>query len=623
MAGQSRVNQNANSEFEGRFRIMSTESRGEQRQFSTGNRRWSQSGDALSVLTLLRFAKCLSAGFLGLVVICLSLATAEAQQTAFTYQGRLTDGGNVASGNYDLQFALFDSSTSGAQISTTQTLASVSVSAGVFTVSLDFGANAFNGANRYLEISARPSGSGSFVTLSPRQPISSTPYAVKSVSAVSAMTADGLSQSCVGCVTSAHILSVQGSQVTGAVAGSQINGTIPVASVPPGSASYIQNGMAEQASSNFNISGDGTAGGKLSARFVSATSSLSIGGSTVLRAPTDNLFLGVAAGNVNNGQGNSVIGFSAATDIFPESRRNTFLGYESGFLNPIHGSDNTLLGANTRVNESGTPIFNATAIGVNASVAQSNSMVLGSGVNVGIGVTAPQFKLHVIDPGNKGLRAETGSPGGTVASFGGLGNFQIDSPGIFGGRLNVKENGTVILGDCQGCFTNVTDRLVVSGTARIVNLGSGGSTSLCTNGSQQISVCSSSMRYKSHIADWRSGLNLVNRLRPVTFDWKDTGKNDLGLVAEEVAAAEPLLVTRNEKGEVEGVKYDRLSAVFINAFKEQQAQIEQQQAQIKAQEDHIQTQDKALVMLRTRLTSLEQEMRHPRSRQRKAFVSRR
>src|SRR6185369_9767607 len=114
---------------------------------------------------------------LSLLIICLGLVTAQAQQTAFTYQGKLTDGGSAANGNYDLQFALFDSSTDGTQISTTKTLASVSVSAGIFTVSLDFGANAFTGASRYLEIGARPSGVGSFTLLTPRQPIASTPYA--------------------------------------------------------------------------------------------------------------------------------------------------------------------------------------------------------------------------------------------------------------------------------------------------------------------------------------------------------------------------------------------------------------------------------------------------------------
>jgi len=54
------------------------------------------------------------------------------------------------------------------------------------------------------------------------------------------------------------------------------------------------------------------------------------------------------------------------------------------------------------------------------------------------------------------------------------------------------------------------------------------------------------------------------------------------LVAEEVAKVEPLLVTHNEKGEIEGVKYDRISVVLINAVKEQQRTIERQQQQIHA-----------------------------------------
>ena len=60
----------------------------------------------------------------------------------------------------------------------------------------------------------------------------------------------------------------------------------------------------------------------------------------------------------------------------------------------------------------------------------------------------------------------------------------------------------------------------------------------------------------------------------VRFDWKDGGMHDLGLGAEDVAAIEPLLVTYNAKGEVEGVKYDRIGVVLVNAVKEQQARIE-------------------------------------------------
>src|SRR6266480_2035334 len=88
----------------------------------------------------------------------LTATSAFAQTSSFTYQGRLTDGGTAANGNYDLQFALFDSASGGTQIGSTQTFNTVSVSNGVFSVTLDFGANSFPGANQFLEISARPSG---------------------------------------------------------------------------------------------------------------------------------------------------------------------------------------------------------------------------------------------------------------------------------------------------------------------------------------------------------------------------------------------------------------------------------------------------------------------------------
>ena len=94
---------------------------------------------------------------LALLSILFCRTVAQGQTSGFTYQGRLTDGGTAANGNYDLQFALWNSLSGGAQVGSTQTLNTVAVSNGVFTVTLDFGANAFPGASRFLEISARPS----------------------------------------------------------------------------------------------------------------------------------------------------------------------------------------------------------------------------------------------------------------------------------------------------------------------------------------------------------------------------------------------------------------------------------------------------------------------------------
>ncbi|HQR36713.1 MAG TPA: hypothetical protein PLK30_28575, partial [Blastocatellia bacterium] len=194
-------------------------------------------------------------------VICLILcavSAAWAQTTAFTYQGRLTDAGNPANGDYDLQFTLFDALVGGTQQGI-QTRNPVTASAGVFTVTLDFGSNVFSGADRYLEIGVRPANSAiAYTVLSPRQAITATPYAMRSLNAASA---DGLSASCINCITSGQIQSVDGTQITGA---------IPVGSVPTGSGNYIQNATAGGAGKpavaqvgGFDITGDGVIGGNL------------------------------------------------------------------------------------------------------------------------------------------------------------------------------------------------------------------------------------------------------------------------------------------------------------------------------------------------------------------------
>src|SRR5207237_4948101 len=110
--------------------------------------------------------------FLGLACLVLFFCTgvAVAQTTTFTYQGRLTDGGTAANGTYDLQFKLYDALTAGNLQGSpnTVTKTSVLVTNGIFTVQLDFGAGAFPGADRFLEISVQHNGGG-FTTLTPRR----------------------------------------------------------------------------------------------------------------------------------------------------------------------------------------------------------------------------------------------------------------------------------------------------------------------------------------------------------------------------------------------------------------------------------------------------------------------
>jgi len=99
--------------------------------------------------------------------------------TAFTYQGQLVKNGNAVSESCDFQFSLWNASSGGSQIGGPVTRASVTVQEGNFSTDLDFGAAAFQGDARYLQIGVRcPAGGGSYTTLSGRVALNPAPYAL-------------------------------------------------------------------------------------------------------------------------------------------------------------------------------------------------------------------------------------------------------------------------------------------------------------------------------------------------------------------------------------------------------------------------------------------------------------
>lgn len=136
-----------------------------------------------------------------LLSVCLFFSTSITAQTplsqGFSYQGRYEENGFPVNGTVHLRFSLWDSSgeglppTGGNQIGAVQILTDVPVSDGVFTVTLnaggEFGPNAFNGEARWLQIVVcGDPNCQSLTTLSPRQPITGTPYAVQASRAVTA-----------------------------------------------------------------------------------------------------------------------------------------------------------------------------------------------------------------------------------------------------------------------------------------------------------------------------------------------------------------------------------------------------------------------------------------------------
>lgn len=204
-----------------------------------------------------------------LVLACAGAALV--QTTSFTYQGRLTDGGIPANGTYEIQFTLWDATAGGTQqpqpAPVTITRTNVQVSAGAFTVQppLEFGETAFPGADRYLEISVRSSAGDPFTTLSPRQQITSTPYAIRSLTAATADTATNATQ--LGGVDAAR---------------------------------FVQS----DAGGNVAIAGGLTVNGSLSLNTVNAATQYNLGGQRILgvgAAGSNNFFAEIGTGQMTTG----------------------------------------------------------------------------------------------------------------------------------------------------------------------------------------------------------------------------------------------------------------------------------------------------------------------------------
>jgi len=169
-------------------------------------------------------------------LLCMALATActvaAAQTTTFNYQGRLTDGGSPATGDFQMQFRLFDSIGGANQFGPTLVDLPVTATLGNFSVNLDFGSHVLAGGDRWLEIAVRRNAGESYVTLSPREQILSTPYAIRALEAVTAGSANDAAQLGGIPATSYLLTDGDGSNLQN-LSAANINGTIAATQLSP------------------------------------------------------------------------------------------------------------------------------------------------------------------------------------------------------------------------------------------------------------------------------------------------------------------------------------------------------------------------------------------------------
>lgn len=526
---------------------------------------------------------------LALLVFALMIAQGFAHASPWTYRGTLNDGGKPANGSYDLRLTLIGEMDS-RPITEPIRLFHVPVQDGNFSVDVDFGIDLSNAPAMRLKTEIAQEGMAFMALAEP------TRFDPKATLAGVCWDTEGNA----GTSASSDFIGTTDNQ--------------PLV-LRTRSAQSLRIEPSAQLLSGLPITANMIAGSRANDAVIDVRGATIAGGGVVINGEpgytnegpnrvTDHY--GAIGGGFANRAGDGEVGTigdnvsNAAFATVGGGRNNDASGGKStvggGELNIASGSLSTIAGGERQI-ASGA---NSTVAGGDSNVATgSNSTVNGGVDNVASGQASSVS-------GGSGNRAngDAGSVGGGFDNCAG-GDFSwvgglhaITRPGNSVGDGTCAANsgdadgdeGTFVWADSQGVdfVSSGADQFLiraqggaainsanpagnalrVNGTLRVDDLGAAGSTGVCRNASFQLATCSSSIRYKDHIADLGLGLALTEQMRPVGYEWKGSHQPDIGFVAEEVAALDERLITRNAKGEVEGVKYERLTAVLAGAVQE-------------------------------------------------------
>jgi hypothetical protein len=284
--------------------------------------------------------------------------------------------------------------------------------------------------------------------------------------------------------------------------------------------------------------------------------------------------------NNDTGSNNTALGTQALFSN-TEGEANTAVGY-TALQGNIIGFANTAVGHEAlTINSGNTGATGNTGIGYRA-LAQNTT----GNDNVAVGALA----LDHSTIGSQNIALGTGA-GANLST--GNGNIEIGNVG------NAADAFTIRIG-------NIFHERTFIGGIRGVTTGMANAIPVMIDSQDQLGTISSSRRYKKDIQPMEQASEVIHALKPVTFRYKtdSTGTPQFGLIAEEVAEANPDLVVRDENGEIYSVRYDAVNAMLLNEFLKEHRKVEKQQA--------------AIAQLKSVIAQQQKEFRAAMAEQRKA-----
>lgn len=418
----------------------------------------------------------LTRDWLGLATLLLATliqqpTTSFAQGSAFTYNGRLVENGVPASGVYDFIFTVHDAEVDGNGLGEPVLLDGIAVSAGLFVAPLDFGADVFTGAARWLQIGVRTNGSaGAFTPLNPRQALTPSPYAIHADTAANVVNGsvvkslNNLKDSVTLAAGANVTITPSGSTLTVAAAGAggsgiwSVNGNdtfynagnVGIGTNAPAAGIRLEvlgathlkpgNGAIQfgSPSGELGMSLIPTAGNRADLRFDGSTLKLVATAGVAPPSPVNGLAI-TTEGNVGIGTGSPTAGYRLEVD------GATLLRPGNGMLQ--FGSPNSELGLtiSPNVGNRADLRFDGSVLKLAATVGQSppsvaNGIAITTAGNVGIGTAAPVAKLHAETPA-----ASTAAVYANATGTGGIGVYGRSTSGTAvyaeGNAVQVRDKG--------------------------------------------------------------------------------------------------------------------------------------------------------------------------------------
>lgn len=411
-----------------------------------------------------------------------------------------------------------------------------------------------------------------------------------------------------------------GTGLTGGGTSGKVTLNVDTTKVPLLAASTNTFTGSQSVGGNLSVQGNQKITGSLNAAVSVSTNALTAGSGSFTQGLTSSGMAVPAQGSANFGSGVNSYPIDLHSSIYgvfdpgplttdfrlqAESSYNGTYGVDQNSLNLLFGSTSQPLAetgfsiaANGALNATALNTQNLTASQAAGNIISSPAMVIQADDN-GVSRSAAQ-QLSIQGATLSGQQLLIGYISDANSnSNGGLATIQSTWTGVENTPLALQPNG----GACVCISTGLDGALKYQYYPLVVGQGAGPVVA-------DAYYDYSSRRFKTDIQTLPDALDKVEQLRGVSYTLKANGKHEIGLIAEEVGAVVPSVVEYEANGkDAKGVDYGRLTALLIEATKEQQAEIASTLKQIKQQKQQIHQQAASIAALKSQVSQANENLR--------------